>query len=1017
MAITLCGAVSATDGPDDVKYVSNTGSDDNNGNETNPYLTIGKGITSVNPNGTVNVADGTYYERLTISKNVNLVGQSQENTILDGSNTGRPLTINSGVNVSISLFTIQNGKATGYDAYGGGIANSGNLTLNNCTVKYNQANPTGFYGSSYGGGIYNYGNMTIKGSTVEYNSGTGYYAYGGGINNGGTMIIEDSTVQYNQAISSSDEAKGGGIYNEVILTINNSNINGNTAWSSYPDEAYGGGIYNYGTLIMDNTNMEGNIVRGYSAHGGGIYNYNGIMEISNSNINKNYAEASGSSCYGGGIYINSGSLTLTNSNINQNTVTGQSGYSAEGGGIYNCGATMTITGGSVSSNRANGGDARGGGISNSGGYHNIVTINGCTIQDNAIYSTSTSNGGGIYFHSGPGYNTATMAINDSVIKGNTANYGGGIYNYQSTLNISGSTIQENNAIDGAGIWTSGTATISDSLISHNSASRGGGIYNNGGTLTVSNSTISGNTASPNYGGGIYNNYGTFTLSGSTISGNTATHGAGIYNYEGTVDVSGSTIIGNTAQNFGGGIYNWGTLMVSGSTISGNTATHGAGIFNTAGSVTANFNRIVNNSPKTIYRSGGSVDARYNWWGSNDPDFITLISGVVDYNPWLYMTLQANPTTIHQGETSTLTASFNNAFDGTTITLLDPIDGHIPDKTPVTFNTDLGSVGSKTINKETINGVATATLTADEAAGIANVSAVTDSQILNTKVIINPTITTTENKKNLQGQNVELKAAVKDDEGNNVNEGQVRFRVNNNVVGIANVINGQAVLNWTIPSNWAPGNKIILAEFLGTDNYSTSDGTANLTVVLKPAAWANVKGGLFNVNKNVYLYKNIQTGTRYYTRNGSTPTNASTKYTGYISISSSTTLKFIAIDQDGNKSPVYTEKYVIDKTAPKVTYTYPKNLSTGQSRTATLYLKFSEKIKASTYWSKIYVKDLKTAKKVVITKWIKGNILYIKTRYKRPSLRWFQVYVPYKAVKDYAGNNLVRTYSYKFKTRS
>jgi uncharacterized repeat protein (TIGR01451 family) len=154
-------------------------------------------------------------------------------------------------------------------------------------------------------------------------------------------------------------------------------------------------------------------------------------------------------------------------------------------------------------------------------------------------------------------------------------------------------------------------------------------------------------------------------------------------------------------------------------------------------VTANFNRIVNNSPTAIQNDLGSVDAKYNWWGSNNPDFTTLIVGNVDYNPWLYMTLQTNPTNIEQGETSTLTANFNNAYDGTTITTLNPDNGHIPDKTPVTFNTDLGSVGSKTINKETTDGIATATLTADETAGIAHVNAVTDSQTVYTNLTINP----------------------------------------------------------------------------------------------------------------------------------------------------------------------------------------------------------------------------------------------------------------------------------------
>jgi uncharacterized repeat protein (TIGR01451 family) len=102
-----------------------------------------------------------------------------------------------------------------------------------------------------------------------------------------------------------------------------------------------------------------------------------------------------------------------------------------------------------------------------------------------------------------------------------------------------------------------------------------------------------------------------------------------------------------------------------------------------------------------------------------------------------MTLQANPTNIVQGDASTLTASFNNAFDGTTVTPLNPDNGHIPDKTPVTFSTDLGSVGSKTINKVTMEGIATATLTADETPGIAYVNAVTDAQTVNNEVIINP----------------------------------------------------------------------------------------------------------------------------------------------------------------------------------------------------------------------------------------------------------------------------------------
>ncbi|MHB1346092.1 MAG: DUF4214 domain-containing protein [Candidatus Humimicrobiaceae bacterium] len=84
------------------------------------------------------------------------------------------------------------------------------------------------------------------------------------------------------------------------------------------------------------------------------------------------------------------------------------------------------------------------------------------------------------------------------------NWGGGIFNNNSTANITNSMISGNTAAD----------------------FDGGGIRN-GGTLLITNCTISGNTAA-DYGGGILNN-GTATITNSIISGNTANYGGGIYN--------------------------------------------------------------------------------------------------------------------------------------------------------------------------------------------------------------------------------------------------------------------------------------------------------------------------------------------------------------------------------------------------------------------------------------------------------------------------------------------------------
>lgn len=180
----------------------------------------------------------------------------------------------------------------------------------------------------------------------------------------------------------------------------------------------------------------------------------------------------------------------------------------------------------------------------------------------------------------------------------------------------------------------------------------------------------------------------------------------------------------------------------------------------------------------------------------------------------------------------------------------------------------------------------------------------------------------------------------------------------------------------------------------------------------PTASVNIKGGLYNTSKSVTISMS-EAGTIYYTRNGATPTTSSTKYNGPLSITSTTTLKFIAVDAAGNKSPVYIAKYTIDKIPPKKVSVYIKRYASGYSRSGTITLKFSENIKTGINWSKVIVKN-KYGKIVSITKWINGNTLYIKTNSKRSSYSYYTVYIPKSAVKDSAGNNFAG-YAFRFKT--
>jgi hypothetical protein len=145
------------------------------------------------------------------------------------------------------------------------------------------------------------------------------------------------------------------------------------------------------------------------------------------------------------------------------------------------------------------------------------------------------------------------------------------------LTLTGADNGDSNTAGGA-ISSSENLTIRDSVITGNAVvhgtSRGGGIANFSGALNIERTTISDNSA--NDGGGVFVGYGggTLNLTDSTISGNQATFdGGGIFGYfASTMNVVGSTISGNDARRFGGGITLYhSNLSVRHSTISANRA--------------------------------------------------------------------------------------------------------------------------------------------------------------------------------------------------------------------------------------------------------------------------------------------------------------------------------------------------------------------------------------------------------------------------------------------------------------
>ncbi len=112
---------------------------------------------------------------------------------------------------------------------------------------------------------------------------------------------------------------------------------------------------------------------------------------------------------------------------------------------------------------------------------------------------------------------------------------------------------------GGGLWIqSSYVVVQNCTFYGNSADQGGGIYNyeETSTLTVRNSTFSGNSAS--YGGGIYSSYSNLNVTNSTFSGNSASADAsGAIRNIGDLNMSNSILWGNSGGGLAGYIWSGG----------------------------------------------------------------------------------------------------------------------------------------------------------------------------------------------------------------------------------------------------------------------------------------------------------------------------------------------------------------------------------------------------------------------------------------------------------------------------
>lgn len=179
---------------------------------------------------------------------LSILGTGANKLTVSGGNSSRVFANSANSKALLKGLRITAGNAAGTSPVGsgGGIANFGELTIEESAVHANAA------GDGNGGGVYNEGILRIIRSTVSNNSSLDTTnGDGGGIYSlTGTLDITNSTISGNGAFN-----RGGGIWNgNGILELTNATVSNNSA------NAEGGGIYqdtgNY--FSLKNTIAAGN---------------------------------------------------------------------------------------------------------------------------------------------------------------------------------------------------------------------------------------------------------------------------------------------------------------------------------------------------------------------------------------------------------------------------------------------------------------------------------------------------------------------------------------------------------------------------------------------------------------------------------------------------------------------------------------------------------------------------------------------------------------------------------------
>ncbi|WP_299526717.1 S-layer family protein [uncultured Methanobrevibacter sp.] len=593
-------------------YVDPTNGDDNNNgiNWDNSVKTISKALDLVNVNGNIYLANGEHTNSANITKNITLIGQNREKTILTKSKNSSFLLITNLATVKIynCSFINNNESENGSAIY----IDSGNLIIYDCSFINNTSpNMSDKITPGYfrGAAICAYkANITVNNCSFINNA-----AKWGGV----AIYVEKGNLDVNNSVFINNTAGTSAAVEVFIgnLTVNNSVFVNNSGVD------FGGAIHIFmGNITVDNSVFIANTVNNGSAIGGAICVECGNVSVSNSIFINNSEEKDDVYDSGGGaigIYGNSGFVIINNCSFINNTATNNGGAIEVSG---NDGFVIIINNCLFINNTANSGSA----------IEVLCSSNITLSNSNFTNNNATEHFGSIHVLEG------NLTANNCSFMNNNGKTGSAVVVENGNITIGGSIFINNYGTDYSGVVAVNVGNIYvDNCTFINNTGRDGVVNTNYGNLTVINSAFTHNELpiwvmegnlvvinsnfTNNFDGAISVSKGNLTADNCIFINNAAYDGGAISVMYGNLTVDNSVFVNNTANGYGGVIYGEGSnIAVTNCVLSNNTSNDGSVIF-----TYFQMNIIVEN----------------NWWGSSSPDWKSVVSiNGTGYTPKSYVVL-------------------------------------------------------------------------------------------------------------------------------------------------------------------------------------------------------------------------------------------------------------------------------------------------------------------------------------------------------------------------------------------